>query len=522
MPTYRVTSPDGKEFDVTAPDGASEDEVLAYAKSNWKQQKYDPAELNVDPTGGMSVMDKILAGAGKAVSDTGLGLRQMVGAASQEEVSERKKRDATLMGTIPGMVGNVGGQIAQMAALPALKAAPYLGAAAQGALFAGSQPVQEGDSRVGNAAVGGALGAAGQGIADIAGKGISALSSKIGPEVRALHQKAMEAGIPVNAAQLGDSRVMKTLQSTLERIPFTGAQGKREVQQQAFNRAVSRTFGEDSHKITREVYANAKARIGGEFERLTANNNLPLTQELADKLASVSSEATKFGTDDSARAVANAIDELLGKADDVGNIPGRAYQSLDSKLGKLMKGGGEKAMYLGELRDTIRSAMDDAISSGDREAWKKARSQYKSLKTVRDLVAKEGADGNINPALLMGRVNSSQAGKEANAMGRGGQMADLARIGRQFVRDPIPDSGTASRMATMGLLGGGMAVDPMTAILAAGGAATFGRGASQAINSELAARYLLGGGMPGLLLSGVRGAAPTAVPAGGLLYLSQQ
>lgn len=36
MPTYRITGPDGKEFDVTAPDGASEDEVLSYAQRNFK------------------------------------------------------------------------------------------------------------------------------------------------------------------------------------------------------------------------------------------------------------------------------------------------------------------------------------------------------------------------------------------------------------------------------------------------------------------------------------------------------
>lgn len=34
MPTFRITSPDGKTYDVTAPDGATQDEVLAYAQKN--------------------------------------------------------------------------------------------------------------------------------------------------------------------------------------------------------------------------------------------------------------------------------------------------------------------------------------------------------------------------------------------------------------------------------------------------------------------------------------------------------
>jgi hypothetical protein len=39
MPTYVVTAPDGKEYEVTAPEGATQDEVLAYAKANYGKQE---------------------------------------------------------------------------------------------------------------------------------------------------------------------------------------------------------------------------------------------------------------------------------------------------------------------------------------------------------------------------------------------------------------------------------------------------------------------------------------------------
>lgn len=42
MPTYEVTAPDGKKFQVTAPEGATEQDALAYAQSQWKATPQAP------------------------------------------------------------------------------------------------------------------------------------------------------------------------------------------------------------------------------------------------------------------------------------------------------------------------------------------------------------------------------------------------------------------------------------------------------------------------------------------------
>ena len=42
MPDYEITSPDGKKFVITAPEGASQDEVLAYAKRQFSGEKSKP------------------------------------------------------------------------------------------------------------------------------------------------------------------------------------------------------------------------------------------------------------------------------------------------------------------------------------------------------------------------------------------------------------------------------------------------------------------------------------------------
>lgn len=467
----------------------------------------------VDPTEGMSTFDKVAAGVGKSVADTGRGISQLFGQTSQQEVDEAAARDKALMNTGAGMAGDVGGQVLQLA-LPGAGAAKVakaagatklLGGGAGGAIaragagsgaFAGTQPVLTGESRGTNMLMGAGAGAAGQGVVS----GLSALAqpakAALSPAVAALAAKAEAMGIPVNVAQLSDSKFVKTLASTLERLPFTGAGASRTAQQQAFNRSVSRTFGEDAPNITQEVYASAKKRIGGDFERLSSQNKLSLDPKLIENLVKLEDDARKFGNNDTAKAVKAAFDELLSKADADGLIPGKAYQSLDSKLGKLTKTGDEKAFYLGQVRETVRGAMDDSISAADKDAWKTARSQYKNLKTIRDLVAKEGAEGNVSPALLAGRINSSQAGKESMAMGGGGELGDLARIGQQFLKEKIPDSGTAGRLAAMGALGGGgyaLGIDGEALLATAALGASGGRGLNMLLNSQAGRNYMLKG-----------------------------
>lgn len=485
-----------------------------------------------DPTEGMSGVDKFLAGAGKALADTGRGIGQMVGLVSQKDIDEAAALDRPLMATGAGLVGNVAGQVAQMAvggaaakAVPvstglAAKVGPLARAAAQSGAFAALQPVLTNESRLTNVGEAAALGAVGQGVAAGASKLAAGASETLSPHVKALYEKAVAAGIPVNVAQLSDSKFLKVLASQLERLPLTGAAEARDAQQQGFNRAVSRTMGEDANRITQDVYAAARKRIGQQFEALTARNTLNVNNTLMTRLAGVVDDANKFASEDSARAVRNLVDEMLQKVDGNGALPGRAYQSMDSLMGTLMKGGGEKAHYLGQVRNALREAMDGNISVVDKDAWQLARDQWRALKTVRDLAAKDPS-GNIAPGQLVGRVGASGAGKEAMASGSAGELGDLAMIAKQFVRDPVPDSGTSQRLLAQSLLGGAVGggayaagADPGTAASAAAGSIVGGRLLTKVLNSPSAARYVVEGAGPVAHgLAQAVGVAPLVLPA---------
>jgi len=176
MPKYRITAPDGQTFEVNAPDGATEQDAMAYVQKNLYKPKAkevapDPSEggINFRPFGldtGLEMpqgVSRFLAGAGKAFADTGRGAGQMLGLVDRADIDESKKRDAPLMNTGVGTAGNITGQIAQF--VPAAAAGGIPAAIAVGAGQGALTPVGTDESRLKNVAIGGALGGAGPVIA---------------------------------------------------------------------------------------------------------------------------------------------------------------------------------------------------------------------------------------------------------------------------------------------------------------------------------------------------------------------
>lgn len=139
------------------PDGMAASEIESALKRNAMSIRTKAP----DPTEGMSTTDRFLAGAGKAMTDIGRGAGQMLGLVSQKDVDESKQRDAALMKTTAGTVGNVFGNIASTVPLALVPgAATVAGGAAIGGGIGALQPVATGESRGINAGIGAAAGGA--------------------------------------------------------------------------------------------------------------------------------------------------------------------------------------------------------------------------------------------------------------------------------------------------------------------------------------------------------------------------
>lgn len=381
----------------------------------------------------------------------------------------------------PGVVGNIGGSLTQ-----------NLGMQAKSALAgaAGSELArQAGAGTKGQIAAGliGALTPAGmEATAQGAGNLTSRLLGTADANTQRLSNIAAQEGIPLKASQVSSSKVAKLIDSATGQVPFSGAPAFQEAQQKAFNQAVARTIGENADAITPQVFAAAKKRIGDSYNDLASRINPQITPGVQQKMVDVLNDAMAYGNEDSVKAVANVLKRVQSQLQN-NQIPGQAYKSIDSQLGNIIKNGGEKGNYAGQLREIIRDAFTNSAGPNDQAQMALANQQYRDLKTLEPLVAKGAAQGgNISPAQLQGAVLANKSGKAAVAAGRRGALADLSQVGQRFLKDQIPDSGTPRRTAVIdalkapgavigSALGTGAVFNPLTGLATAAGAVTISR-----------------------------------------------
>lgn len=470
-----------------------------------------------NPTEGMTGGEKALAGAGQAfvsanrgqqqvepgaiaglpqpLKSAGIfalhalrkaGLRQMP-EQIKRETDQAKELDAPLLKTGAGMAGNIGGNVALLAPTAFAPGANTLrGAAAIGAAAGALQPVGEGDSRAMNTAAGGFAGLVGQAVGGLLGRAVRPVVTKPSPQRLALAKIAADEGIPLDAAAVTGSKPLATMESVFEQLPITAGKQATKVgaRQTAFNRAVGRKVGVDADALTPEVMGNARTAIGQKFTDLSARNRLNVTDDMLDSLAAQVDDLNRYEVPEVTNVVKSRVQQVLDKIEAGDTISGEAYRKLDSALGQQMRATskGDLRHALGQLRDTLRAAMDDSISPQDQAAWREARRQYANLMTVAPEVAKS-AEGNVSGRSLL--AATMRASKETK-FGGGSELADLGRVGREFVGDATPNSGTAQRQFYQNLLTG-------TGIQ--GGGAALGAGGAMATGNDPLAGAMVGAGL---------------------------
>jgi hypothetical protein len=270
-----------------------------------------------------------------------------------------------------------------------------------------------------------------------------------------------DAGVPLTASQITGSRKLGYLESILANTPFAGKNAERINEQQgsAFTRAALRPAGILADRATPEVIDGAFDRIGGDFDRLAANNELKPDRRLMSDLINAHDDyASVVQGSQHAPVVGDTLNDVINSvATKPGTISGAAYQDMRSRLMRLSRGTDDPKLsqVLHDYTDALDSAMERSIARtnpDDTGAFQRARRQYRNMLVIERAASAPGAasaNGFLTPAQLSSAVKQLQ-GRRAYARGQG-DFAELARAG-QGSMTPLPDSGTAQRTEMMHLL----------------------------------------------------------------------
>lgn len=550
MPKFLVTAPDGSQYEVNAPEGATEADAIDYIRKT-ASPKVRAIDAPSDPTG--SFLENALAGGGKALTDLYRGGKQILGVGDQDalqaEIDESKRLDAPLMATGGGIVGNIAGNVAAtavpggvaakgMMAFPKvaaimqslLAARPIATAAAlgagTGAVTGALEPVETGGSRAGNAALGATVGAAGGLIPGV-------LSRVVKPQTGAAQQALLDEGVRLTPGQiLGGA--FKTAEEKAVSIPVLGhfiksaqQRGMDDFNRAGFNRALAPIGQKVGPKfnIGREGVAEVADRIGAVYDdvldRIGRVDIDPAFHGEVNKVVSMA--AADMGEANTKQLQAIIKTRVLDEMTPAGTMSAETMKKAESELGRraagFMSSADENQRQLGaalrEVQASLRRNVERSAGPDLAAELQGANKAWASFVRIQDAAGRIGAvDGVFTPAQLTSAVRKGDKSVRHGAFAKGDAlMQDLADSGKGVMGSTVNNSGTTDRMLLAGLAGGGYMLPAETVAGILAGSAAYSRPAQAMIRMLLTERPELAGPLAEILKLG----APAGGVASGLL-----
>lgn len=332
----------------------------------------------------------------------------------------------------------------------------------------------------------------------LASRAVSPFSGAISPERQALVDTLRAEGVNPTAGQITGSRGLRFAESELG---GGIARNMADDQAKAFTEAAMSRGGQQGIASTDNMAA-MNARLGQGFADISARNTLKADTQFGNQLGGVLREYDRVLPSAQREIVNNMSDDILSVVtQNGGSMPGEVYQATRSRLGRMAQSARnsdpEFSSALRGLRNTLDDAMTRSLNPDDAAEWTRLRSQYGNMKVLEKAATGAGenaAEGMISPAKLR---QAAQTGRQSQYVRGNGDLDALARAGQ--ILSPLPDSGTASRLAVRGLMStpaaagaiaGGASGDVMTGLLGAAAGAAVPAVAGRALMSRPIQSYL--------------------------------
>lgn len=338
--------------------------------------------------------------------------------------------------------------------LPAVVAGPgrmvpkVLSGVGAGLASEGAGQLTEGTSAEPYARVAGAMAG---GLAPMAaGRAITPLPASAARQ-RLVNVLQDEGVTSLTAGQRTGNKSLQYAEDMLGNAPGAGqgANTIRQEGQEQFTRAAMRRAGQGLDDATPETLAANHQRLGNEFERLSANNNLTPDNQFITDLTQAVRDYRNVPNSQQRAIVQGYVDDIIDHVN-AGTMPGVQYQEMRSRLSRQANGLRNNDPTLSDALRDMRNALDNAmgrsINPADRDAWNQARREYGAQKVIEKTASRAGeatAEGQLVPANLRNTVSAENRGAYARGQG---PFSELARAG-SGVMAPLPNSGTAQRLS---------------------------------------------------------------------------
>lgn len=438
--------------------------------------------MNVDPAEGMGPVDKMLVGAGAAMTRAGHALSSPF--VSEETATARKADRDMYQKHHPGgwaTTGEIGADVLMAAApvtkaaqagsvlartLGARRAAPLIGDVAANAAYSAATAPEDRDSAA-------AMGAAGAAGGRVLSKALAARAPKVAEGVKELADR----GVPMTPGQLYGPGVLRSVEDRLTSAPIVGdlitRARKRSVE--SYNRAelddALAPLGRKAQGVGADAVASAMRSVEDAYDEALQRVFIRPQDAMA---------ATRNAVNQAGETIPMLDPRQLGQLDlfvrkriepvleQLGDQPlkGEYAKIIDSEIGhqarKFSKSVNPSDHSLGDAFYVLQSSWRDSMQASGKtrsgrdamELLQGANAAYRNLLPVR-IASERTKSGVFTAEGMNSAAKSSKVGPTV-----------LTKAARKVLPSTVPDSGSAGRVLLgLGTLGGGSAlVDPVTAL----------------------------------------------------------
>jgi hypothetical protein len=475
MPIFEITAPNGKTYEVEG--NGTEAQALAHFKANYKPEalakEVNPYESPMkEALANLSGTKKIMGGAlaglgGETIKNVGA----LTGLVSPEygkpiaQFGEAMTNAAKEANPVTGTIGQIGSYViptnAIENALP--KATSLLGNMAKQAGIGGAVGYGTTSGDTSERLKEGLLNAGMSSAMPVLNK---AISPTLSPDV----EKLIKSGVNLTPGQIMGGAV-RNIEDKLTSVPLLGdainysrKKGIEEFNKAAYGEVLKPIGGKVPNVTGREGIEAVEKQLNNAYDKILPNITFQATPQFNANMANLRSMVGGLGQN--AQTLFNSkIDNIIGSklAPKTGMMDGIAFKQAESELGTLAKNYRSSPLAsekeLGDAFLQAQAELRNALKSTDPKVQaelgniNKGWANFTRLQTAG---AKANTAEMFTPSQLAQAVRQGDTSVRKGAVARGNAlMQDLSDAGVNVLPSKTPDSGTAGRLAAMGLIGGG-------------------------------------------------------------------